>query len=259
LQPQRTSGGFRLYSKHDETRIRSMQGHLAAGLSAAEAARASLVETKEFTPTQMDSPQANRLAALRAHLAERLGELDEPSAQTTLDSLLAEFTVETVLKDVLIPYLHDLGQHWEHGRVSVAHEHFASNVVRGRLAGLARAWGGGHGPHVLLACAPGELHDIGLMAFGIVLQRLGWRVGYLGADTPVDTLLETADRLGPDLVVLSATAPELFTAAASDLSPLARSRALAIGGAGASDWVAETTGARMLAGDPVSAARALRI
>ena len=29
---------------------------------------------------------------------------------------------------------------------SIAAEHFASNLIRGRLAGLARGWGSGHGP-----------------------------------------------------------------------------------------------------------------
>src|SRR3954471_2221036 len=42
LRPQRTAGGFRLYSTADEARLRAMQRHLAAGLSAAEAAAAVL-------------------------------------------------------------------------------------------------------------------------------------------------------------------------------------------------------------------------
>src|ERR1700679_2149536 len=44
LQPVRSAGGFRLYSAADELRIRQMQAHLAGGLSAAEAARAVLLE-----------------------------------------------------------------------------------------------------------------------------------------------------------------------------------------------------------------------
>src|SRR3954468_22737796 len=39
LEPSRTAGGYRLYSDDDEARVRSMQAHLARGLSAAEAAR----------------------------------------------------------------------------------------------------------------------------------------------------------------------------------------------------------------------------
>src|SRR3954447_13478640 len=42
LQPVRTSGGFRLYTRADELRVRTMHHHLGEGLSAAEAARAAL-------------------------------------------------------------------------------------------------------------------------------------------------------------------------------------------------------------------------
>ena len=41
LKPVRSAGGFRLYSEADEGRVRRMQAHLAGGLSAAEAARAT--------------------------------------------------------------------------------------------------------------------------------------------------------------------------------------------------------------------------
>jgi methanogenic corrinoid protein MtbC1 len=43
------------------------------------------------------------------------------------------------------------------------------------------------------------------MAFGIVLNRAGWQIVYLGADTPVAELTRTADVRQPDLVVLAAT------------------------------------------------------
>src|SRR6476619_847879 len=44
LRPSRSTGGYRLYSDADADRIRRMQAHLSAGLSAAEAAQAVLAE-----------------------------------------------------------------------------------------------------------------------------------------------------------------------------------------------------------------------
>jgi hypothetical protein len=89
-----------------------------------------------------------------------------------------------VLRDVILPYLHDLGDRWEQGTGNIASEHFASNLLRGRLASIARGWGHGRGPRAVLACAPGEEHGLALLMFGIVLQRHGWCVQYLGASTP---------------------------------------------------------------------------
>ena len=81
---------------------------------------------------------------------------------------------------------------WERGEASIAQEHFASSVLRGRLLGLARGWGLGFGPVALLACLPGEQHDLGLIAFGLALRARGWRIVYLGSDTPIETIEETS-------------------------------------------------------------------
>ena len=62
----------------------------------------------------------------------------------------------TRLSEVVLPYLRELGERWLRGDASVAQEHFASSVLRGRLLGLARGWGLGLGPTAVLACLPGE-------------------------------------------------------------------------------------------------------
>jgi MerR family transcriptional regulator, light-induced transcriptional regulator len=257
LTPIRSAGGFRLYSEDDERRVRLMQARLAQGLSAAQAANAALADESK-APLPKDAvpgdagprPEGDAAAVLR----ESLDAMDEPMAHAALDRLLAELTVETVLRDVLMPYLHDLGERWQHGSIGVGNEHFASHVIRGRLSGLARGWGAGRGPYALLACPPGELHDLALMAFGIVLGRSGWRVGYLGADTPVPDVIRIAADSAPELVVLAATTPDRFTPIVDDLRRLAGIAPLALAGAGATQAVADEVGARLLAGDPVSEA-----
>jgi hypothetical protein len=106
------------------------------GLSAAEAARAALAEELERRPNLTQGAEA---------LAHALDEMNEPAAQAVLDRLLADFTVETVLRDVLMPYLHELDERWARGTASVARAHFASHLLRERLSGLGRGWGEGRG------------------------------------------------------------------------------------------------------------------
>jgi MerR family transcriptional regulator, light-induced transcriptional regulator len=251
LQPVRSAGGFRLYSEADESRIRTMQAYRAEGLSAAEAARATLAGAAPGGGPPAAVPAAGEyFAALR----QTLDTFDEPAAQAVLDRVLADLTVPAVLRDVVLPYLAGLGERWQRGTASVALEHFASNVIRGRLAGLARGWGSGHGPQALLACPPGEQHDLALMMFGIVLHRNGWRVGYLGANTPVEELARTAGVSRPDLVVLAAARPETLEPIQAELTALARRFPLALAGAGATAQFADAAGARLMAGDPVTEA-----
>ena len=256
LQPVRSPGGYRLYSAADESRVRRMQAHLARGLSTVEAASAALSEEpavhaggEVLRPDHDDG-----LAQAARALAQGLDQFDEPGAQAALDRLFAQFTVETVLRDVVMPYLHELGERWTRGKVSVAGEHLASNVLRGRLASFARGWGRGVGPRAILACAPGEQHDLALLAFGIVLHRNGWRVEYLGADTPIEDVASTAAELPADLAVVVAATPERLDGLTAGLSRLASTVPLVLAGAGATQVFADTVGARLLTRDPVTEA-----
>jgi methanogenic corrinoid protein MtbC1 len=192
--------------------------------------------------------------AYRRELTEALDDFDEPSAQAIVDRLLAAATVEGFLTGVVLPYLHELGERWERGEVSVAQEHFASAVLRGRLLGLARGWGTGVGPLALLACLPGEQHELGLIVFGLALRARGWRIAYLGPDTPVGDVAAAARSLSPALVVLAAVTEEPVRAHVRELRTLANGHRVVLGGVGASPAIAEEIGVGSLTVDPITAA-----
>jgi DNA-binding transcriptional MerR regulator len=259
LRPVRSAGGYRLYSAGDQARVARMQAYLGDGLAAAQAALAAIADDQPvaIASTEPDTAPRADLARLADELRAALDTLDEPTAQSVLDRLFTDFTVQTVIREVLMPYLSQLGRRWAQGTISVAQEHFASNVLRGRLAGLARGWGTGHGPYAILACPPGEEHDLPLLAFGITLNRSGWRVGYLGVNTPIPELIAAAPSVGASVVVLAATTPERFEAVISQLTELAAAAPLVLAGAGATSGLAARVGARLLTGDPVSAAEDL--
>ena len=251
LQPSRSQGGFRLYSALDEARVRRMKELLEGGLSAAEAAReALLVEGQRAVLGPAD------LAALGVRLREALDAFDAQQAHEALDQLLSAVPVEAALADVLLPYLRELGRRWKSGEATVAQEHFASAFLRGRLLTLARGWDRGEGPRVLLACLPGEQHDLGLLAFGLLVADRGWRVTFLGADTPLDTVAEAAALLDPAQVVLLGVAPRLLGKHAAGVRALAQRWPVAVAGS-ADPAKVGATGAWPLASDLVAAARSL--
>ena len=254
LRPSRSAGGFRLYSSADEARVLAMQRQLGTGLPAAEAARLALVETARGGVDHAAGGEA-RLGQLSAELRAALDRFDEPAAHAVLDRLFAAFRLQTVLREVVLPYLHDLGLRWERGEASVAQEHFASNILRGRLLGLARGWADASGPRAVLACAPGELHDLPLISFGLALAARGWSITYLGPDTPIATIEETLRDRAQTLVVISAMTGERFRAVQAELTELARGLRVGLAGAGATRELTSATGAALLLDeDPVTAA-----
>jgi MerR family transcriptional regulator, light-induced transcriptional regulator len=252
LQPTRTAGGFRLYSAADEARVQRMQSLVSGGLAAAQAARLILSDAEPAPPTA--SASAATLEDAAGNLTASLDRLDEQAANDALDRLFAAYTVETVLQDVILPYLHRLGERWEAGEVSVAQEHFASNLLRGQLLGLAHGWGQGQGPAAVLACVPGEQHELGLLAFGVALRRRGWRITYLGTNSPISAVADIGQSLAPAVVVLLSMNPDNFLDHVPEIKQLARQVPVVIAGMGATPEVARKTQTRVLDQDPVSAA-----
>ena len=251
LAPSRTQGGFRLYGEDDVARVLAMRANLDRGLFAAEAARLALAEdVVEHVSSPAPVVDASELAAA-------LDRFDEAGAQQALDALFATLTIDVVLRDVLLPYLHDLGERWESDEASVAQEHFASNLLRGRLMALARTWDRGAGPRALLACVEGERHDLPLVGFGLALRGHGWRISYLGADTPVASIVDAARELSPDAVVVSGTVAGAFDAVATQLREVALHAPLHLAGAAADARVARRAHGTLLAGDVVAAAQTL--
>jgi methanogenic corrinoid protein MtbC1 len=109
----------------------------------------------------------------------------------------------------------------------------------------------------VLACPPNEQHDLGLLVFGIVLHRCGWRVEYLGANTPMLDTIQVTSQIQPGVVVMAATRRKRFAAVRPELMAVAELAPLALAGAGATTGCAYQVGARALLGDPVTEAELL--
>lgn len=256
LRPTRSSGGFRLYSADDEARVRRTNAHLDDGLSAAEAARLAMAEVAEEPDVPTPEGQQSVVAYLAVQLRDALDRYDVAGAHAALDRLFGTVSVEFALTEVLIPYLHELGERWAAGEITVAQEHFAANLIRGRLLGLTRDWGSGGSSSVLLACLPGENHDLGLILLGVLIARRGWRVTFLGANTPFDGLESSILDLRPALVVLSTIDAELFHEHAASLASVAAMGPLAVAAPVDADLI-RATGAQALVHDIAQAASSL--
>ncbi len=252
VQPERSAGGLRLYSQQDERRVRVMRDRIAAGLSAAEAAR---VAKLGGDPLARDGSPS--IPEILADLERSFAALDEPAAQAALDQLFETFELAPALSQAIVPFLYRLGERWAAAETTVAHEHFASDVIGGRLRALARGWGGGVGPRAILACPPGEQHVLGLVCFGLALRERGWRITYLGAETPLDSLAYALVEPSPAIVVLAAVSPQRFLDAREDIKALAGRVRVGIGGAGASEGLAAALDADLLVGGIIEAAASL--
>ena len=228
IVPKRTDSGYRLYSQRDVDTILWLKGKLEEGLSISRAcemlrqkggdpapsAQAQIVApATPLAPPQAAESSVRSFDALRAELIDALRSVDETHAGELLTEALSLYSVEDVCIQVIQPVLVRVGELWLTGEVSVAVEHFASSFMRARLENLFnQSPHNMYGTFGLVACAPGELHELGAMFLAIFLRRSGFRVVYLGQNVPLDSLLGMVRALHPDVVCISATRAE--TAAA---------------------------------------------
>ena len=255
LDPARGESGYRLYSPADERRLKLMLGLISEGLAPAEAARrAKASHVREGQPDAIDPAIA---ASLHQALRDQLLAYRAEDAERTLDRAMTVLSVDSFLTDLILPVLREIGDRFEREEATIGQEHFASNVIRGRLLGLARGWGGGEGRLALLACPGGEQHDLGLIAFGLTLRNRGWRVAFLGADTPVEAVHAAAERMSPDVMILCAMEGRWFERGENAYRGLAELAPLFLAGSGVSGELADRLGARHLDQGPVEAAAML--
>ena len=199
LRPVRTAGGQRRYSEMDVQRVEWLRDRIRDGWRIGEAARV----IDEATSVALDEP-----SDLRDTLIAAIEENDPRTVSATLDQAFAVLPLEQALAEVVTPALQWAGDAWHRGELSVAQEHAITAKVRAHLGKLISEGRGGVRGSAVLACAPGEHHDIGLLMLAVMLRADGWRVEFLGADTPVDAAVAFAERIGAGMLCLSASRTE---------------------------------------------------
>jgi DNA-binding transcriptional MerR regulator len=257
LQPRRTSGNIRLYSAVDEARVRLMRRYLNEGMAPAQAAELVKAARLRLTPGRSAQLLGHDASLAAREMTRALDAFDESSAEQALQQLMSEYSSLAVIREVIMPYLYQVGERWAANHMTVAQEHFASNFVHSRLLTLARGWDRGLGPHALLACAPEEWHTLGLIAFGIALHAQGWRITYLGPATPIEMLDPTARQLRPDLVTVTTSVTGQVNSYVPHLRALAQDWPLALAGPAANAQLAANCHAMLLTEDPVTAAASI--
>ena len=237
-KPQRTAGGHRLYSAYDIETLKWLRARQAEGVSisravelwkgAIETGQDPLAENSAVSSSQIAErlPVADtRIDILRQNWLHANLAFDSEKVDEVLSQAFAVYPVETVCTEVLQKGLSEIGNYWYLDQATAQQEHFASAQASRRLEALISAM-----PRptrqqsVLIGCPPGEWHTFPVLLLSLLLRRRGLEVIYLGADIPIQQLIETTAAIKPDLIVLAAQ--QLTTAASL------RSTALALQGAG---------------------------
>jgi MerR family transcriptional regulator, light-induced transcriptional regulator len=99
-----------------------------------------------------------------------------------------------------------VGDMWEKGQITSAHEHYTTQVLKTRISMIFYSLpSNGLLPKAIAVCGPNETHEVGLLVFTLFLRRKGFEVIYLGSsieDKDVELIVKEVD---PTFLFMSCT------------------------------------------------------
>ncbi|WP_210502761.1 MerR family transcriptional regulator [Nocardioides xinjiangensis] len=230
--PQRSSGNYRLYDDEAVRRLSVMRSLVDAGWTAQEAAR-HVTEDVAAAEARLSRPEVPAFEERFAALVECAQDFDVPRLERLLAEGFADNDVVSVVDDWVMPSMVHLGTAWQRGLVSVAGEHFVTATVHRRLAhafqSLQPAPSGG--PRVVVGLARGARHELGVLAFALVLRSRGVAVTYLGGDLPLEAWVGAVRLIDPQAAVLAVPTVEDLPAVREAVDALMPMTSVLLGGA----------------------------
>jgi methanogenic corrinoid protein MtbC1 len=111
-------------------------------------------------------------------------------------------TIENLMRELL----YKIGDMWEFGQISVADEHYMSNLFRSVVYNKVNKFNpsSNHKRGIALA-SHHEQHTLGIELVTSLLKRQGVDVFYLGNNVPYASLKNMVDELKPDFILISIT------------------------------------------------------
>ena len=232
VRPRRQPNRYRVYTTEQVALLRAFARLCGAGERIGDLVREaqeSVIERAEGRATD-GSPLAQLLAAAKR--------LDRDRLSLLLGEHRRRMDITTFGQEIVLPLAEVIGDLWALGKLSVAVEHLASEVIVQQLK-AELASGPANGPILLAACLSGEHHEWGFLVTLTQLQARGWRVHYLGADLPTKDIVEATWSLIPRVVALSSADPVNVTTRLPELRRLPRllppGTMVVLGGHGAED------------------------
>ena len=154
------------------------------------------------------------LATLRdRYLAAQLaGDRREALRLVMEDGVGQGVPVPALHLEVIQPAQVEIGRLWQENAITVADEHLATAISQLVVSHLYRHLPPAvpNGKRALVACAEGELHEMGARIAADFLEMAGFDVRFLGANVPADSVGAMVRTARPDLVVLSAATSFCF-------------------------------------------------
>lgn len=217
VEPGRTGTNRRLYSGEEIQRLALLRQAIAVGHRIGNIARLSSEQLESLvgeaslsTATVLHRGQAHDADVARyiEEGLEAVRRMDADRFDAVLRQALIVLGHQGLLRRVVAPLAQKLGELWQEGILSAAHEHHASAALRQFLFKTARPFVHGEsGPCLVVTTPTGQLHELGAVMISSAAINVGWRVAYLGVSLPAAEIAGAARQRQASVVALSIVYP----------------------------------------------------
>lgn len=202
IAPDRTSTNIRTYCDEELRKILNISILNRNGIKISKIAQLSTEEITEKINDVVDKND-DTLGKIEA-LSLAMIDLNEERFEQILAKTVIQLEFEDAVIKVLYPFFKQIGLMWQTGTISVAQEHFISNLIKLKMyAAIDNLL---VEPTVksktfILFLPEGEWHELGLLFFNYLLKRRGHKVIYLGQSVPLKDLLQVIESYDYDALV----------------------------------------------------------
>lgn len=216
VEPSRSATKRRLYSEQEIERLKLLKELTGAGHSIGQIAKLPEEKLQQLAGKEWhrEIPAKTETGAESAtpwedEALEAIHHLDSDKLEAVLKNATATLGTQGVLQRLIAPLAETVGEQWRTGKLTAAHEHFASWKVREFLSALSKPFAGGNrGPVIVFVTPAGQLHEMGALMAGAMAANLGWQVVHLGVSLPAPEIAGAARQKGARAVALSLIYPE---------------------------------------------------
>ena len=207
LQPERGGNRYRIYTQQDVDLLLFVRKELEDGFAIGELAklgRENLIAQMDHKKTVFDASNERPLVRINDILIDSLIPLDKSKFIRTLNEAVSLLSFDEAFFKIFIPLLRQVGDLWHEGKIGVGEEHFVTHHIRQRfLSVLNQLPVSDGGPKVVISCLANDYHEMGALIAAYQCAINGCQIFYLGANMPVESLVEFCTLTRPSLVLLS--------------------------------------------------------
>ena len=188
--PKRTDTNIRAYSDEDLKTLLNVAVLIQKGWRISKIADLSRDQLNQ--KVLEEALERGSQSAQVTRMIQACIDLDEQTFSQILDASIRESGEEVTFTQLVGGFIHQIGYMWQTDAIGVAHEHFASNLIKQKMyAALDRLTDQrmtAKKPAILLYLPQDELHELGLLYLHFLLKSRGEAVIYLGQSLPLEHL-----------------------------------------------------------------------